>query len=64
MIFLINLYRKVSFSTSKKCRFYPSCSSYAIQSIVKYGSFRGIFLFLKRLFKCNHFFSGGIDEVQ
>jgi putative membrane protein insertion efficiency factor len=44
------------------CRYYPSCSNYAKQAIDEFG-IKGIFLTLKRILKCNPFFSGGYDPV-
>lgn len=46
-----------------KCRFYPSCSSFFLLSLKKFSFFKAIFLFLKRILKCNCFFSGGYDPV-
>lgn len=46
-----------------RCRFYPSCSSYAIQAFEAHGLLYGVFLTLKRLLKCHPGHPGGIDEV-
>lgn len=45
------------------CRYTPTCSVYAMQAIEKYGFFKGSFLGLKRLLRCNPFFPGGYDPV-
>ncbi|MBP5250851.1 MAG: membrane protein insertion efficiency factor YidD [Treponema sp.] len=45
------------------CRFEPTCSAYAIQAIKKHGFFKGFFLSLKRILKCNPYFEGGYDPV-
>ncbi|MDH3356056.1 MAG: membrane protein insertion efficiency factor YidD [Desulfobacteraceae bacterium] len=45
------------------CRFYPTCSEYAYQSIVRYGLLKGFLLALKRIFRCHPFHPGGIDPV-
>jgi putative membrane protein insertion efficiency factor len=45
------------------CRFHPSCSSYAIQAIEKYGPFKGSYFALKRLLCCHPFHPGGYDPV-
>lgn len=45
------------------CRFYPTCSEYAMQAIEKYGSLKGGYLALRRLFKCHPFNDGGYDPV-
>ena len=43
------------------CRFYPTCSQYAIMAIEKYGLFRGGLKALWRILRCNPFCRGGID---
>ncbi|MEH6557624.1 MAG: membrane protein insertion efficiency factor YidD [Oceanicoccus sp.] len=45
------------------CRFHPSCSSYAIQAIERYGAFKGSWLAIKRLLRCHPFHPGGYDPV-
>jgi len=45
------------------CRFFPSCSEYAIQAINKKGIIKGIFLSLWRIIRCNPFNKGGIDLI-
>jgi putative membrane protein insertion efficiency factor len=46
-----------------KCRFYPTCSEYAYQAILRHGLLQGISLALKRILKCHPFDPGGIDPV-
>lgn len=45
------------------CRFYPSCSEYAQESLEKLGLFRGIYFIVKRLLRCHPFAKGGVDFV-
>jgi len=45
------------------CRFYPSCSTYAIQAITRYGLWRGLGLAGWRLLRCHPFHAGGWDPV-
>ena len=45
------------------CKFYPTCSEYTKQAIIKYGSVKGSFLGIKRILKCNPFSKGGYDPV-
>lgn len=46
------------------CRFYPSCSQYAKDAIVKYGAIRGAWLTIFRLLKCHPWHPGGVDELK
>ena len=63
-IFLIKLYRKyLSPLKSTKCPFTPTCSEYALQAIEKYGAFKGGFLALWRILRCNPFNKGKYDPV-
>jgi putative membrane protein insertion efficiency factor len=45
------------------CRFHPSCSNYAAESIALHGARRGASLALRRLLRCNPFNKGGFDPV-
>ncbi len=44
-----------------QCRFYPSCSSYSIQSLQKYGLIKGVIKSIGRVFRCHPWSDGGID---
>lgn len=65
LIFLIKFYRKYLSHLKKTthCRFIPTCSQYAIEAIEKYGPFKGTYLALKRILRCNPFSKGGCDPV-
>ncbi len=64
-IFIIDLYKKyISPSTTKKCKYYPTCSSYARQAFEKYGFFKGLYLSFIRILKCNPFSKGGVDLLK
>ena len=46
-----------------RCRFYPSCSQYAIEAIESHGAVRGSWLSAKRICRCHPFNPGGFDPV-
>ncbi|MBX3718714.1 MAG: membrane protein insertion efficiency factor YidD [Parachlamydiales bacterium] len=63
-IFLVRLYQlTLSPFLGKRCRFYPSCSDYAIDAVKKHGAWKGSWLTAKRLVKCQPWHPGGVDEV-
>ncbi len=45
------------------CRFYPSCSSYAIEAITIHGPLKGLWLAVKRILRCHPGSAGGFDPV-
>ena len=61
----IRLYQRfISPAFAPRCRYYPTCSEYAVQSIRELGPIRGSILAGWRLLRCNPFSRGGIDEVS
>ena len=46
-----------------RCRFYPSCSAYALEAVQVHGALRGSWLAVARLGRCHPFHAGGIDPV-
>lgn len=64
LLFLIRLYR--SFLSPMKppcCRFFPTCSEYAMTAIEKYGARKGGWMALRRILRCHPFHKGGYDPV-
>lgn len=45
------------------CRFYPSCSAYALEAIEELGPLRGLYLTVRRLLRCHSLNPGGVDPV-
>jgi putative membrane protein insertion efficiency factor len=45
------------------CRFYPSCSAYAITALERYGPLKGTWLAVRRLLRCHPWNPGGVDHV-
>ncbi|MCQ2530349.1 MAG: membrane protein insertion efficiency factor YidD [Lachnospiraceae bacterium] len=45
------------------CKYYPTCSQYAIEAIEKYGPLKGLGLAIYRILRCNPFSKGGYDPV-
>jgi putative membrane protein insertion efficiency factor len=65
LIDLIRLYKKFisPLLPTNTCRFYPTCSTYAIDALKKYGPIKGLYFSIKRLFRCHPFHPGGYDPV-
>jgi uncharacterized protein len=60
----IRLYQRfISPAFGPRCRYYPTCSEYAVQAIREVGPIRGSILAGWRLLRCNPFSHGGVDEV-
>ena len=55
--------RFISPLTPPTCRFYPTCSNYAVEAIQVHGAFKGSWLTIKRILKCHPFHKGGFDPV-
>ena len=62
---LIRFYQKYLSPLKSKpcCRFYPTCSAYALEAFEKRGFFVGMYLTVTRIFRCSPFFPGGYDPV-
>ena len=56
--------RFVSPALPRRCKYHPTCSEYAVQSIRTYGVLRGLVLAAWRLLRCNPWSHGGYDPVE
>lgn len=56
-------YQQVREGRPSPCRFYPSCSTYAQESLIRHGAARGGWLTVRRLFRCRPFGPSGFDPV-
>lgn len=64
LIALIKFYRKhISPHTPPACRFYPTCSQYAMEAIERFGAFKGTGLAIWRILRCGPWTPGGYDPV-
>ena len=56
--------RLISPMVGQRCKYYPSCSEYAVQAIRRFGILRGLVLAAWRLLRCNPWSHGGFDPVE
>ncbi len=60
----VKFYRKfISPAFGPVCRYYPSCSAYAMEAVRRHGIIKGTLLAAWRLLRCNPFSRGGVDKV-
>lgn len=65
MIVLIKFYQKnISPMLGSHCRYAPTCSDYSLQAFEKYGFFKGFYLTVFRILRCNPLFKGGFDPLK
>jgi putative membrane protein insertion efficiency factor len=64
-IAVVRLYQLLisPFLPPNSCRFYPSCSHYAVAALEKHGAVKGTWLIVRRLSKCHPWHEGGYDPV-
>jgi putative membrane protein insertion efficiency factor len=64
LIIFIRAYQvAVSPLLGPSCRFYPSCSHYAMEALDKHGGLKGCYLIFCRMIRCHPFTEGGVDPV-
>ena len=62
-IYLIKVYQRIPGPWHSMCKFHPTCSNYAIESLEEYGFIKGWYLSIKRIIRCNPFTKPGYDPV-
>ncbi|NLM00186.1 MAG: membrane protein insertion efficiency factor YidD [Treponema sp.] len=61
---IIKLYQRyISPCFPPSCRYYPTCSSFALEALYKYGAVKGLYLSVCRILRCHPFCRGGYDPV-
>lgn len=63
LVLLIGYRKFISPLLGARCRFYPSCSAYALEAVQLHGAGRGSWLAIRRLSRCHPFHPGGLDFV-
>ncbi|MDE7327758.1 MAG: membrane protein insertion efficiency factor YidD [Lachnospiraceae bacterium] len=65
LIFFVRIYRKYISPLKGRptCRYFPTCSQYAIEALEKYGAVKGSYLALRRILRCHPFHKGGYDPL-
>lgn len=61
---LIGLYQRTALLRSPRCRFHPTCSHYAVDSVRVHGAARGLVYAIARIGRCHPWHPGGFDPVK
>ena len=59
----IRAWRLLSEHLPPRCRFYPSCSAYALEALAEHGALKGAWLAIRRVGRCHPWHAGGLDPV-
>ena len=64
LVGLLRLYRfAISPMYGEVCRYYPTCSAYALEAVQQHGALRGTWLSVRRVLRCHPWAAGGVDHV-
>ena len=64
LVVVLRVYRRlISPLYGQVCRYYPSCSAYALEAVERHGAARGSWLTVRRLGRCHPWAEGGVDHV-
>nr|WP_082633997.1 membrane protein insertion efficiency factor YidD [Arthrobacter alpinus] len=64
LIIVLKLYRRaISPIYGQVCRFFPSCSAYALEAVTVHGAVKGTWFSLRRIVRCHPWNAGGLDPV-
>jgi uncharacterized protein len=63
LLALVGLYRLTAAVRAPRCRFLPSCSTYAVEALRRHGALRGTWLAVRRVGRCHPWNPGGLDPV-
>lgn len=63
LIGMINIYQRIPGDFHDGCRHIPTCSNYGLEALEKYGSIKGSYLTIKRIFRCHPLGTKGYDPV-
>lgn len=63
LLAVIRLYQLVPHASVQRCRFYPTCSAYALDAVRAHGALAGSWLAVRRLGRCHPWNPGGVDHV-